>query len=65
MIRNLPAKTPPPKGAWSPTGAAFHPDSHFCTHCKRELPPGAKLWAKKLLVLCVTCMPIVRPTYRN
>jgi hypothetical protein len=62
-----PAPTPPPEGAWSKTRdlGPFHPDSHFCGHCRGEIPPGGKLWFKQVLVLCTSCVAIFFPEYRN
>lgn len=62
-----PAPAAPPTGAWSRTRdlGPFHPKSHFCSHCKCEIPPGAKLWHKQVLVLCGACLDILFPQYRN
>lgn len=62
-----PAIAPPPEGAWSRTRdlGPFHPKSHFCSHCRGEIPPGEKLWFKQALVLCLSCCSILFPQYRN
>ena len=62
-----PIPSAPPKGAWSLTRnlGPFHKDSHFCGHCKCEIPPGGKLWYKHVLVLCSGCVDILFPQYKN
>lgn len=67
MSPKPPTKTTPPAGAWSRTRdhGPFHPDSHFCSHCRAEIPPGDKLWFKRELVLCQLCFPTFFPEYRN
>jgi hypothetical protein len=67
MNQKPPKITAPPEGAWSRTRdlGPFHPDSHFCSHCRGEIPPGDKLWHRISLVLCQTCFKIFFPQYRN
>jgi hypothetical protein len=66
-MKQRPSPTPPPAGAWSHKNGAgpFNPKSHWCSHCKCEIPPGAKLWHKVALVLCSDCLSFLFPSYRN
>lgn len=67
MKTKPPKVSAPPDGAWSRTRdlGPFHPESHFCSHCKAEIPPGASLWHRVSLVLCEICCCTFFPQYRN
>lgn len=63
---------PPPKkapfGAWSKKHdrCEFSPTSHFCSHCRQEIPDGGRLWATaRGTILCRDCVSYHIPSLLN